>query len=1035
MSPIQVIRDKMLTLILADDTEAATQSEPVPAVPVTPCCSTHGVEPAGQATMSDPIATDPTKPSSPSPTTSDRGRSSETKPHSKVSTPSSTPTEAWSEDEDGEAERRDEEEDDFDLVSSRDLRSSRASLHGVASVPSTPPQQTHPALCSDDETHLQHHAAHDHTDTESWRSSSASDSAGEKSSASDSGRSNDGNDGGEGEEDDTKGSTMRLSFPDPIAASSSSLDQLVSPSRGRKSSPGVVDDAVHVQHDEAPPSGLGAEYSMLLDMTEEEPASGTDDSAAGGCSSARAASKTDTSSSSSVPASPISDASRQLSEMSTSSSPEKNDTSFSTTSSDSINAASVLEASRSTSPLFGLLPTTMTTSTPPSRATSQTRLRRTNANRSTSPLSRSATALRPKKQSDSLLVNNTEQGDAWSAAAPQPDLPKSFDRAQVHEWIKTAAASASARSSEPVVAAEEDSAQDSTHLAGEDELLLQQQHDQAHEHDLAISSSASQSMASSSATVVPGPKFANRFSESMHVSRSLPGAMPDVSNATEADRSTGKSVTTTKTSASEDDKGNLEDDPAMQAYAHAPGTARSRRAMAVLSFVAAAVAIAATGWLDSSSSPASLQSLPPSTVSSFAHQSSEANKMANDAMDLSETIKALIMETVGSPEAGATLITAMSIIRSDETKALAVVTETTHAVKAKEAMPSMGKDTLAEQQQQQQVEAPEPPLELPVVVHEKEPEKVFTAPANALDGIGDLVISRARRQLDRHRRRTHRRRREILSLFDRIAPPPVVQVPAPPVLHMPPAFKPRAIPRRARPIAIPVKEAKSEQQDQERQSWLSAWLQPSTLDLITRVSEEVLSSSVERGRHALEKANNGRRKLARHLQEDFAAAAKDLGRRRERLHDFTVRHRATCKRSPHLPECFLERLGDRGKSGTKSWWNALRKSVAVERKEARSLLDRLTRRPRKANKHLLDRAYSDLAPFLARQLDSIRYRTRRAQPLAYRGGEETLRHARKAAKAMKRLEERFAERWRRGGVSASNRRSDKKKSKARSRRG
>ena len=420
-------------------------------------------------------------------------------------------------------------------------------------------------------------------------------------------------------------------------------------------------------------------------------------------------------------------------------------------------------------------------------------------------------------------------------------------------------------------------------------------------------------------------------------------------------------------------------------------------------------------------------------------------------MTFSETIRALMVETMvaGSEAeagAGATLITAMSIVRSDhddhddhdrsdndDNQALPVTAESSCSCGAgSDQHPSAAIDTppAPAPARVQEEDAPESPA-LP-----EEPRGVF-APGTKLSELEELVVSRAQRRMHRHRQRRRgslrRRRRELLSLFDRAAAPVVVHAPNPPVMYVAPAVDG---PKGRRQVTAPVEgtAATDNSANSERgreSSWLSAWLQPS--HLVARVSTNVLASSLKHGRHALESANHGRRKLARHLERDVATVAKDLQCQRERVNDFTARHRATCERSPHLPECFLERLGHRSQRGAKSWWDLIRRQVGGGKRQdevPRSWLDLIKRGRRKAGtERVLDRVYARLA----RHLETLRLGTRRAQPLTYRGGQATVNHARKAVRALKRVEERFSA-WRRGESSREDRRRKKNKTKNRSRR-
>ena len=1008
----------------------------------------------------------------------------------------STLTDPWSEDEDDDddggggvgnslelvsaskelaRDADDAEEDDeegFDLVNSRDLRSpspvslvSTSSRNLVPTAPSPHPTTVTSSASEDLVKVLRQEEPAEgatgmqpDTDTESWRSSSsASDCSASigggttntkssvSASGSESGRSHDDS------ADDHAAGAMRLSFPDPIAASLS----------------GHEATAAHDQHlDNVTPTGLGADYSMLLDVTEAASADSTDSQAS---SSSAAAS---------VPASPLSDTSRQLSEMSIS--PDKPLLSPSSSALSSAGANSSDQVvddemvSRSTWPLL------MTTSTPPSppsphpRRTKQRQRRRSS---SPTPLSRSDTS----SAKQSLLVEQPYALDHDHEQQQQQQYGKSYDPAHVHDWIRSAAEASSPSSSpkpesdeegqeeeavsetdslEQVSCAEDqaekppaDMEQSIQQLEGGKAARQQQSEQEPAEHDLITSLVGPQSMTSSSATVVPGGRMAKVVPVA---DESLPGAMPE-----------SRGVTVQEAQAQQEEE---DDDDAhsssMQAYAHAPGTARSRKAVAVLSFVAAAVAIAATGWLDStsSSSPAPVSTLPSSASASAPAMNCNAAATTTTTttteevmLTFSETIRALMVETMvagSEAEAGAgasaTLITAMSIVRSDhndhddddhydedDNQALPIAAESSCSCGAgSDQQPSAAIDTppAPAPARVQEDKAPEP------AAHpEKQTRGVF-APGTKLSELEELVVSRAQRRMHRHRQRRRgslrRRRRELLSLFDRAAAPVVVHAPNPPVMYVPPAVDG---PKRRRQVTAPAEgtaatdnTASSERRPES--SWLSAWLRPSTADFVARVSTNVLVPTLKHGRHALESANHGRRKLARHLERDVATVAKDLQRQRERVNDFTARHRATCEWSPHLPECFLERLGHRSQRGAKSWWDSIRSHVGGGKRQdevPRSWLDLIKRGRRKADtERVLDRAYARVA----RHLETLRLGTRRAQPLTYRGGQETVNHAREAVRALKRVGKRFSA-WRRGETSRDGRRRKRNKSKNRSRRG
>lgn len=998
----------------------------------------------------------------------------------------STLTDPWSEDEDEDdddggvrnslelvsASREldrdaedDTDEEGFDLVNSRDLRSSSpvsivsmSSRHVVSTGPS--PQSAAVTSSSSKSEDLVKALrpgepagttrTQSDTDTESWRSSSsASDcsasvgggttnttkssiSVSGSGSESESGRSHDG-------EDDHAAGAMRLSFPDPIAASLNGHEP-----------------ATHDQQINDVPKGLEADYSMLLDAAEAAPAVSTASSSSASLSSAAA----------SVPASPMSDASRQSSEMSIS--PDKQAVSSPSLSSSSGTNSSDQIAdemmSTSTSPLL------MTTSTPPSpppRHSARMKQQRRRRSSSPTPLSRSDASL--AKQS--LLVEQPHALDRDHEEQQRQQYSKSYDPAHVHDWIRSAAEASSPSSSpKPKFSKEEqedmasdtdapegvscvedqaeqppvDSEESMQHIEGGEAVRQQQPEQEPAKHDLTTSLAGPQSMTSSEATVVPGGGIAKAVSGA---DGSVPGAMPesrDVSeHSAQAQEQEEEEADTTSSS--------------MQAYAHAPGTARSRKAVAVLSFVAAAVAIAASGWLDSTSTtlPAPVRTLPSSASAPDMNCNAAATTTEEVMMSFSETIRALMMETmVAESEAeagGAMLITAMSIVSSDhddndddedeeDDQSLSVTFESPHAC-----------HTGSDPHSVEPVETRAAPAL--VHVHKEEAseldalpeERSVFAPGTKLRELEQLVVSRAQRRMHRHRQRRRgslrRQRRELLSLFDHAAPP-VVHAPNPPVMYVPPAADGTKRRRAATaPVDVAAADISASPERGHESSWLSAWLRPSAAGLVARVSTNALASSLKHGRHALESANHGRRKLARHLERDLATVTKDLQRQRERVNDFTARHRATCKRSPHLPECFLARLAYRSQRDAKSWWGSIRTRVGGNRQDdlPRSWIDLIKRGRRKADATpALDRAYSRVAPFLARQLETLRLGTRRAQPLTYRGGQETVNHARKAIQALKRLEERVGKRfsaWRRGATSREGRRRKKNKTKNRSRRG
>jgi hypothetical protein len=942
-----------------------------------------------------------------------------------------------------------DDEEDFDLVNSRDLRSSSpvsivstSSRDVVPIVPLPQPTAVTPSAEAEDLVNVLRQEEHEgatrmqpDTDTESWRSSSsASDcsvsigggTSATKSSASvsgsESGRSHNG-------EDDHAVGAMRLSFPDPIAASLSGHEP-----------------ATHGQINDAP-SGLGADYSMLLDVTEAAHVDASDSQASSSSSAAA-----------SVPASPVSDTSRQLSEMSISpdkplSSPSSPLSSGAHSSSDQVVDATM---STSTSPLL------MTTSTPPSPPSPPPRRKQQRHRRSSSPtpLSRSDTS----SAKQSLLVEQPHvlNHDRDREEQQQQQYGKSYDPAHVHDWIRSAAEASSPSSSpNPKFGKEEQestaSETDAPELVSRAENQVEQppvdveesspqrieggeavrQH-QA-QHDLTTSLAGPQSMTSSAATVVPGGGMAKVVAG---VDGSVPGAMPE-----------SRGVSQHNAQAQEQEQGAEADatSSSMQAYAHAPGTARSRKAVAVLSFVAAAVAIAATGWLDStsSSSPAPVRTLPSSASAPAMNCNAAATTTTTTTeevmMTFSETIRALMVETMVAESeaeagAGATLITAMSIVHSDhddhddhdhdhdddgDDEAHSASAPSSCACRAD-----------FDQQPLPTIETPPAPApaQAPPALSEEETRGVFAA-VSKLSDLEQLVVARAQRRMHRHRQRRRgslrRRRRELLSLFDRAAPP-VVHAPNPPVLYAPPAVDGSG---RRRPVTAPIEvtapDSSASSERGHESSWLSAWVQPS--HLVARMSTNVLASGFKHGRHALERASRGRRKLARHLEKDVASVAKDLQRQRERVNDFTARHRATCERSPHLPECFLERLAQRSQRDIKTWWDSIRSHVGGNRQDAvpRSWLDLIKRGRRKADTdRVLDRAYARLA----RQLETLRRSARRAQPLTYRGGRETVNHARKAVQALERVGKRFSA-WRRGETSGDSRPRKKNKTKNRSRRG
>lgn len=950
-----------------------------------------------------------------------------------------------------------DDEEDFDLVNSRDLRSSSpvslvlmSSRDLVRTAPSPPPTTVTPSAEAEDLVKVLRQEEPEgatrmqpDTDTESWRSSSsASDCSASieggtttttKSSASvsgsDSGRSRD-----DGDDDHHAAGAMRLSFPDPIAAS-----------------PSGHEPATYDQISNVAPTGLGADYSMLLDVTEAAHVDATDSQASSSSSAAA-----------SVPASPVSDTSRQLSEMSLSpdkqaeallSSPSSLLSSGAHSSSDQVVDEMM---STSTSPLL------MTTSTPPSPPSPPPRRKQQRHRRSSSPtpLSRSDTS----SAKQSLLVEQPyglehDHDREEQQQEQEHQYGKSYDPAHVHDWIRSAAEASSPSSSskeeqeetasetdalEQVSCAEDQVEQPPVEM---DESMLQHIEggeairEQQAEHDLMTSLAGPQSMTSSAATVVPGGGMAKVV---VGADGSVPGAMPE-----------SRGVSEHKAQAREQEAEADATSSSMQAYAHAPGTARSRRAVAVLSFVAAAVAIAATGWLDStsSSSPApvrTLPSLPPAMNCKTATTTAATTKTAEEVMmTFSETIRALMVETMVAESeaeagAGATLITAMSIVHSDhddyDDHAHDHDDDGDDEAHSASAPSSCACRADSDQQPLPTIETPPAPTpaQAPPALSEDETRGVFAA-VSKLSDLEQLVVARAQRRMHRHRQRRRgslrRRRRELLSLFDRPAAPVVVHAPNPPVLHVPPAVDGS---KRRRPVKAPIEitapDSSASSASSERgheSSWLSAWLQPS--HLVAHMSTNVLASGLKHGRHALERASRGRRKLARHLEKDVATVAKDLQRQRERVNDFTARHRATCERSPHLPECFLERLAHRSQRDIKSWWNSIRSHVGGNRQDAvpRSWLDLIKRGRRKADTdRVLDRAYARLA----RQLETLRRSARRAQPLTYRGGRETVNHARKAVQALERVGKRFSA-WRRGETSRDSSRRKKNKTKNRSRRG
>ncbi|GAA5868443.1 hypothetical protein JCM3774_005381 [Rhodotorula dairenensis] len=983
---------------------------------------------------------------------------------SNTSSPSSTPTEAWSDDEIvaplGPSEHA--EDDDFDLVSSRDLHpapSSRTApvssrndllLAAVASSQSqiTEPRTTASPLLEASDAELvvldvdrDRRHDQDQTDTESWRSSAASDSASadDKSySASESGQSQDGGDGDDSSQGEGATGPMRLSFPDPIAASLTGHAEVIGASDARLA--GVFTLAASNDEDEEidrvqPPSGLGAEYSMLLDASGGEHQPGKDVepervmvSAPSSSSSAAA---------SSVPASPLSATSRQLSEMSIS----PNKLGADSTSSFSSSALSASSASGSLhQPVAQTAGTTsspdLTTSTPPRQPapgwqppSGPAQHRR----RSSSPTPLPRGALVAALRQSGLPHDESDAAQSYHPTHSR----EQHDHSHVHEWIRTAAVGVP--SSE---GAREDREADSTatepfepvpRTAGgpEDPAVKEEGHvpqdgqeaSQNDGHDglgpreepvlaTSVTTPAVRSMASSAATVVPGrPNLvpgAEQVSASAHsLSSTLHGS---IGTGTGLAADDGHAQGDRSDHDEDDDHESVaEADSSMRAYAHAPGTARSRRAVTILSFVAAAVAIAASGWLDSDPAASQLgvdSAVPASTTISAAPSHVTALSTSTEVLTLSETIKALIMETVAGPEAGSTLTTAMPVACADDSNAAAAVTE---------SFPDSGQAAPVETPvQAQQDQAPDPPCHLLQQSHSVFAPRARSKVLEEYDGSlsGQILHRRGQRRLRSPRRRC--RRREVLSLFDRTASP-AVQAPTGPVLHMPPPEPKMVKPQSARqdPVPVGLDNAHSTQLAPKHEaSWLSSWLQPLTADLVARVSNQVFDSGLGHGRHALVSANRGRRKLARRLEKDVAGLARDLQRQRDRVHDFAAHHRSTCKRSPHLPECFFERLSRRGQRDVGAWRKSIRSQVGQRLAAPYSWLAVVEQTRRKVNSRAFKPAYAAINPFLARQLDTLRRGTRRAQPLAYRGGEETVRQARKALQALKNVQKRF-DGWRR----------------------
>lgn len=989
--------------------------------------------------------------------------------------PSSTRTEAWSDDEVVMTPGRcgqSEDDDDYDLVSSRDLRSASASrallvrppsdLASAAAPPPPTPSDATEATTSASTTlvipdaelvgpdaelvglgedcDLLRHHDRDHTDTESWRSSAASMSASASDSASESGRSQDHGGGGEGDDSsggeggDTSSGPMRLSFPDPIAASLIGQPEMVGASGASTAATVGISacegskvegaEAGRVQH----PSGLEAEYSMLLDVFEVAHCPEVEDAKllreAGSVSSSLS------SSSSSFPPSPSSVTSRQLSKMSIS--PDKCGDKCGDTCG-GVTASHCSASLSSASPTHPAVATDRSTCSPPRQAASDP----PGFGQHDHGLCRRASSPTPPPRG--LVVAASRPVDLLSVAAATPayavhEPRQPYDHAHVHEWIRTAAVGAPTSSSsrgdgedtstateplDPVSCTEREAEAPPTEVEEGDQVGREVRHYQDSRLDPRegpeTTPASSRSMASSAATVVPA--------RGTHL---LPGAErvsapPDsLAGALRA----GLAIDDDQAHNDAPDDGDEEKcvvgaDPSMRAFAHAPGSARSRRAVTILSCIAAAVAIAAgSGWLDSNPGPSPLRvdgaapahAPSPTTISAATRSDGATATPAPEVMTFSETIKALIMETVVGPETRATLMTAMSVARAADSKAAASSGD------AETGEPACAETPVRTLQDQ----APGvPPLRLSM-----QRAHGVSAPRAQQSETEDLDAARARQILRRrghrrrgtpchhhHHHRHHRRRREVLSVTDRVAPPVQHGLIVLPVAPVSPQLPSEVNPKSTRPGAAPVESPDahpSGPMPKHETSWLSSWLHPTTADLFARVSSEVLVPGLERGRHALVRANRGRRKVARHLGQEFAGWARGLQRRRERVHGFAALHRSTCERSPHLPECFFERLVRRGHrrrdadASAYAWWDSLRRQVTLRRAAPRSWRDVVGGMARReAHQPALDRACASLNPFVARQLATLRRGARRAQPLAYRGGTETVRHARKAVEALK----------------------------------
>ncbi|POY73616.1 hypothetical protein BMF94_3150 [Rhodotorula taiwanensis] len=772
---------------------------------------------------------------------------------------------------------------------------------------------------------------------------------------------------------------MRLSFPDPISSSSSALASHgpTNPADASELDSELAESDT-IDEDEAPPVGLGGEYSLLLD-TVGPPSDSTGASAASMSDASSQASHL-----SSVPPSPSSNASRQLAAIhSDLESPVKLASGAAT----HTKSATDTEGSRSTSPLLSLrsLP-----STPPPFRTAGPN------SGSTQRLESHEAEGRTSEMSSAKLLNS-EQQDGWRN-------PTVYDEKQVQAWLHTAslsgacpedARSEGARGGEqfdaPALIGTTEAAPSGTRLVKPSTVEPDLSTIQAMS---ASTTNAPRSMASSTATIVPLP-LTSRTNDEVAGSGMLPGAMPmRKSESLRADEDLA-------------DDDSLQDTVAGHTPAR-PNPTRSRRTIALLSVASAALAIALAGWahpqLPAHTSP---QHETAATASPIAQV-----PIASSRMTFSETLEALLIQTVpriGLEASHWTTVPAEQTLGAAASQT--VKPDPGDLCQHEIAGLDLSRGSLADSSGAEATEDASPPA------GGWKAAKAF--PFDTL-GAADLAeLAQNGRETPtsnqacrcRELRRERRRRERLLS---RSLP------------STPPSIASGSHDRGA--------DLELTRRTQSRSGPWSDWVVNgaqlrTAADLVGARASALVAAAFEQGGNLVTSAARGRRKFNQQVDKQLDATKARFIELSRRAQKAQRRYENLCQRSPGLPECkpyrSIATIGHQLREATGRAQRSLPKWDGLQ------AVARAERRTVKQARCAVSDVYAGFRPFMARHTKRLAKQARRAQPLAYRGGQETVRYAHSVARAFKRqeklLQKRFAKGEKRDGKR--QRRRDKRAGK------